>query len=76
MKTKQGEYKEPKKKQKEPGEVMECRLIYLEPALWDLMARLATKENKTRSTFIRCAIKDSFYYLSGIKNINWNESNK
>jgi hypothetical protein len=50
------------------------RLIYLEPALWDMMERLGKMANKTRSTFIRCELKDH-RYLPKIEGIDWSESN-
>ena len=50
------------------------RLIYLESAMWDMYDRLAKDHNKTRSTFIRCELKD-YRFLPKMEDIDWSETN-
>ena len=74
MKNKGGKYKEPKMSEKTGKPIMEARLIFLEPALWDLFDRLAKTTGKTRSTFIRCDLKDR-RCMNKMSGIDWSESN-
>lgn len=53
---------------------MVARLIYLEPALWDMYERLAKDSQKSRSTFVRCELKDH-RYLPKMDGVDWSESN-
>jgi hypothetical protein len=48
------------------------RLIYLEPALWDMYDRLGKDTHKTRSTFIRGELKDH-RYLPKMEGVDWSE---
>jgi hypothetical protein len=50
------------------------RLIYLESPLWDMYDNLRVGTNKSRSTFIRCELKDH-RYLPKMDGVNWAESN-
>jgi hypothetical protein len=72
MKTRNGKEKEIVLK-KDGKQRMEARLVYLEPALWDQYDRLAKNCGKSRSTFIRCELKDK--RRSKISNVDWSETN-
>ena len=57
-------------------EIMIPRIVYMEPELWRLYDRLGAAKKKTRSTFIRCELKDHRRkMLSKIPFIDWSESN-
>ena len=65
-----------KRKKAEPKMVMEAKLIFLEPELWKVFKRMGKVKGKTRSTFIRCSLKDNYRdKLDKIKLIDWEESN-
>lgn len=72
MRTRTGQQKEATLK-KDGKQVLVARLIYLEPALWDQYDRLASNSKKTRSTFIRCELKDK--RRSKIAEVDWTETN-
>ena len=57
---------------------MIARLIYMEPELWNIFERLGKlcKPKKTRSTYIRCELKDANRSLNKISGIDWLESNR
>lgn len=56
--------------------VMKIVNVFLEPELNNLLIRLSNKNNKTRSTYIRCIIKDFLRKtMDKIEKIDWNESN-
>ena len=59
---------------------MEPRIVYMEPALWDMVASLADAAGLSRSAGVRAAVKRYLVNRSGaVKNvigINWGESVK
>lgn len=50
------------------------RIIYLEPAMWDMYDNLRKGTGKSRSTFIRCELKDH-RFLPKMEGVDWSESN-
>jgi hypothetical protein len=72
MRTRQGKIIETKTKA-DGSQVMVGRIVFLEPALWDQYDRLAEMAHKTRSTYIRCELKD--HRRSKMAGVDWYESN-
>jgi hypothetical protein len=73
MKTKDGKVKPVEMKNK-LHEKKVFRLIAMEPAMWDMFDKLAKNKGITRSTFIRCDLKDC--RRSKMSGIDWSETNK
>ena len=73
MRNKQGEY-QPDKKRKDGKPLMVGRIVFLEPALWNMYDRFAKSNKITRSTFIRRELKDH-RRLEKMSGVDWLESN-
>jgi hypothetical protein len=73
MKNKNGQPKEIKRR-RDGKPLMVPRIIFLEPALWDLYDRLAKTNHTTRSTFLRKDIKDH-RRLEKMPGVDWAETN-
>jgi NCAIR mutase (PurE)-related protein len=74
MKSKDGTVKENRITRKGYPEMV-GRLVYMESTMWDMFDDLAKNNKKTRSTFIRCELKDH-RYLPKKEGIDWSESNR
>jgi len=73
MKAKDGTQKEIRLTRSGSQEMV-GRIIYLEPAMWDMYDRMSKMVTKTRSTFIRCELKDH-RYLPKMEGVDWSETN-
>jgi hypothetical protein len=72
MKTKNGA--ERKVRYQADGKpVMVPRLIYAEPALWDLMGQMAAVAGVTRSTYCRKVLKKAHAKCHGVEGVDWEE---
>jgi hypothetical protein len=73
MKTRTGQLRTVGKR-KDGKPLMVARLIFLEPALWDMYDRFAKANHTTRSTFLRRDIKDH-RRLDKMPGVDWSETN-